>query len=213
MADDPRRVAVRFRKPSRRNAACFNSRSPAKTRRKGRSGERSATTPTNSKCSAWRARRFSTSPPRASRLPSTWSPCAPRSGARQRASCRSTAASTARCAAAPARGSRPAARPEIAEITVQTAFSDLRSCRCALLRYPIQDRDRVDAARPLTFDGPDDLIARLKPLQDGVTLSSTAARDLLAAGVGVVSDPVISQLAVGKDGLRRRRMARSGARS
>jgi AmmeMemoRadiSam system protein A len=67
---------------------------------------------------------------------------------------------------------------EIAEITVQTAFSDprfmpVRSAEVPDLRIEISV---LTPPEPLTFDGPDDLIARLKPLQDGVTLKLNGRR-------------------------------------
>lgn len=67
---------------------------------------------------------------------------------------------------------------EIAEITVQTAFSDprfmpVRSAEVPDLRIEISV---LTPPEPLDFDGPDDLIEKLQPARDGVTLKLDGRR-------------------------------------
>ena len=83
---------------------------------------------------------------------------------------------------------------EIAEITLQTAFNDprfmpVRSAEVPDLRIEISV---LTPPAPLAFDGPDDLIERLGPAREGVTLKLNGRRATFLPQVwDAYPDPVI----------------------
>lgn len=94
-------------------------------------------------------------------------------------------------------GTLVARRPlavEIVEITIQTAFNDprftpVRAAEVPDLRIEISV---LTPPQPLAFDSPDDLIARLRPHIDGVTLRLNARRATFLPQVwDAYPDPVI----------------------